>query len=480
MEPYYLRLQIIAFLSIFLLTGITASGNSPENDNYPPYEEKVVKERIKKLENTVVPPQYNSVVKSYILTYTERRREAAQRIIGRSVMYFPMFEQYLRQHKLPLDLKYLPIVESALNPKAVSRVGAVGLWQFMPGTARWIGLEVSEQVDERVDPNASTNAALVYLAQLYDRFGDWELAIAAYNGGGGRVSRAIKRARSKNFWKIRRFLPRETRNYVPAFIAAYYLMHHYEDHNILPEYPDLDLQLTKSTKVYNSYTFYQIAQITGLPLDVIRELNPAYVDNQVPQLDKGAYLTLPTRVMPAFQDFVDAHRPDPQGQGPLMSAPVFVTRPAGERNADYIRSVYTIRAGETMGMIAQRFGCTIHQIRTWNKLKTARVAPGQQLIVYHPREYRRFRLTEEVEALAPLVTLSLSRVDLQSPIWVREQKNFVTKGGHLYYHLKQPERVFELAGRLPDIGIRDLLQLNGYKNPMEEMKKDTYVRIKKL
>lgn len=480
MEPHYSRGPSISFLLFFLLIGTAALGASPENDKYPPYEEKVVKDRIEKLENEVVPPKYNSVVKSYILTYTERKRESAQRIVGRSVMYFPMFEQYLRQHKLPLDLKYLPIVESALNPKAVSRVGATGLWQFMPGTARWIGLEISSQVDERIDPNASTNAALVYLAQLYDRFGDWELAIAAYNGGGGRVSRAIKRARSKDFWQIRRFLPRETRNYVPAFIAAYYLMHHYEDHNLNPEYPDLDLQLTKSTKVYDSYTFYQIAQITGLPLDIIQELNPAYSNNRIPQRDRGAYLTLPARVMPAFRDFIDAHRPDPQGQGPLMSAPVFVTRPAGDRNADYIKSVYTIRSGETMGMVAQQFGCTIHQIRAWNKLKSARVTPGQRLIMYHPKEYRRFRATEAVAELTPLATLSLNSVDQQSSIWVREHKNFVTKGGHLYYRLRRPERVFELAGRLPDISVRDLLQLNGYKNPMELVKKDTYVRIKKL
>jgi membrane-bound lytic murein transglycosylase D len=466
----------------FGLLSTPAPGSDVDSagNDFPSYDEEVVISRIKNLKNDVVPPKYNAVVKSYILTYTERKREAAQRILGRSVMYFPLFEEYLLRHKLPLDLKYLPVVESALDPKAVSRVGATGLWQFMPSTARWFGLEINHQIDERSDPNESTDAALNYLTQLYERFDDWELAIAAYNGGGGRVSRAVKRARSKDFWKVRRYLPRETRNYVPAFIAAYYLLHHYEDHALTPEYPDLDLQLTESTKVHDEFTFYEIAQITGLPLDILEALNPGYAQNRIPASHGGHYLILPRRVMPAFKDFVHSQHPDPNSPRPLLSTPVFVTRPAKERNAEYERSEYVVREGDSMEALAQEFNCTTHQIKAWNNLTTTALRPGQKLVLFQPKNFRRFNPAGELETLTPVASLPPKSISLSSSIWVREHHNFVTKGGFLYYRLPRRERVFELSQRFPEIGILQLMRLNGFKNTLEAREADSYVRIRKL
>lgn len=482
MDPFSSRLR---FLVITLFLGMVSATVQAEeagtaDNTFPPYDEEVVISRIKNLKNDIVPPKYDPVVKSYILTYTERRREAAERIVGRSIMYFPLFEEYLRRQNLPLDLKYLPVVESALDPKAVSRVGATGLWQFMPATARWVGLEISSQVDERSDPNESTKAALIYLNHLYERFDDWELAIAAYNGGGGRVSRAIKRARSKDFWKVRRYLPRETRNYVPAFIAAYYLLHHYEDHALVPEYPDLDLQLTESTKVYGEFTFYEIAQITGLPLDIIEALNPAYMQNRIPASNAGRHLILPTRVMPAFKEFIDAQRPDPNTPRPILSTPVFVTRPAKERNAEYERTLYVVREGDSMEALARELNCTVYQIRAWNKLSATQLRPGQKLVLYQPRNLRRSNNEALTQVLTPVSSLPPKSIIAASSIWVREHKNFVTKGGFLFYRLPHRECVFELAQRLPDVDISQLMQLNGFKSSLQNMEAGSYVRIKKL
>jgi membrane-bound lytic murein transglycosylase D len=265
MEPSAMKRY--ALLALFCVLGgvLNASNESNLTDPEPEYDEPAIIERINKMENEVVPPRYDDIVKSYLTTYTIKKREKAENILGQQVVYFPLFEKKLEEANLPTDLKYLSVVESALNPKAVSRVGATGLWQFMPATGEYYGLEINSVVDERSDPHRSTEAAIEYLSRLYDRFGNWELAIAAYNSGGGRVSRAIKRSRSKNFWKVRRYLPRETRNYVPAFIAANYLIKHYQEHELTPRYPELDQQITESIMVYDHTSFYEVAQVTELP-----------------------------------------------------------------------------------------------------------------------------------------------------------------------------------------------------------------------
>jgi len=471
---------------LFFLLGCLATGalHAREVDTtfvgYPEYDEKAVIARLERLENDIVPPQYNDIVKSYIKTYTERRREAAQRILGRSVMYFPMFEKYLKEHNLPTDLKYLSVVESALDPVAVSRAGAVGLWQFMPATARWLGLDINNSVDERCDPHKSTDTALKYLNSLHKRFGNWELAIAAYNGGGGRVSRAMKRARSKDFWAIRRYLPRETSNYVPAFIAAYYLMHYFEEHKLAPEYPDLDLQLTKTIQVFDRYTFVEIAQITELPLETIEALNPAYRKHFLPESTKGNYLTLPSRVMTAFEDYIHTQHPDPNQPRPTLTTPVYVSRPAGVSNNNYVETLYTVRENDTMEQLARELNITVQQIKAWNRLSSNRLQPGQQLVLFHPREFKRFLLLEPVKELAPIVTLMPRKVDANATVWTREHRSFITKGGYLYYLAPSSESVFELADRLPDIRLRDLMQLNGFKSPLQLIQPASYVRLRKL
>ncbi|MFM8488513.1 MAG: lytic transglycosylase domain-containing protein, partial [Bacteroidota bacterium] len=222
------------------------------------------------------------VVRGYIRNYVNRNSEKASMMLGRRLTYFPLYEEKMREYGVPEDLKYLSVVESALNAKAVSRVGATGLWQFMPSTGGEYGLHTNSAVEDRSNPVKSTDAAARHLRDLYKMFDDWALALAAYNSGAGRVNSAIKRAGSRDFWQIQKFLPLETRNYVPAFIAATYLCNFYYLHGVSSYDPDLDLQLTGYINVYEGISFQDIADATGISAEVVKELNPGFKRDYVP------------------------------------------------------------------------------------------------------------------------------------------------------------------------------------------------------
>lgn len=382
------------------------------NDN-PVYDEALVVERLKSIDNPLVENRYNSVVKGYLKGYLIWKREKTERILGRTVLYFPLIEDYLQQRGMPEKLKYLPVVESALYPHAVSPVGACGLWQFMPETGREYGLLINEFVDERKDPNKATEAALDYLTRQYEKFGDWALALAAYNGGSGRVSRAIKRGRSKNFWRIRRYMPRETRNYIPAYIAATYLMEYYKEHEVIPEYPPLDYQITETIKVYHQFTFHRIAQITGLPLELIEDLNPAYKRGVIPENQQGNFLILPKRVMPAFKDYLAAERPDHLADHYFDGSPVVVQKHLESWKEKYIRQTYVVKKGETLKKIAKNLKCTVHQIIAWNGLQSTDLKEGQKLTIYQPKEFKRFKPLEKMEGLPVAPSIALQGRQLQ-------------------------------------------------------------------
>lgn len=483
MEPS--EMKQYALLILFCVFGVvlSASNKSDLTDPEPEYDEPAIIERIKKMESEVVPPRYDEIVKSYLTTYTIKKRDKAENILGRQVVYFPLFEKKLKEAALPIDLKYLSVVESALDPKAVSRVGATGLWQFMPSTGQYYGLEINSVVDERSDPHRSTEAAIEYLTRLYERFDDWELAIAAYNSGGGRVSRAIKRSRSKNFWKVRRYLPRETRNYVPAFIAATYLIKHYQEHELNPRYPELDQQLTESIMVYDHVSFYEVAQVTELPLDVIEALNPAYLQGFIPARQKGYYLTLPKRVMPAFQDYLDQKRPDFEARMRVQSTPVYISKPNVEDHSLYQKSTYTVLSGETIESIAQKAGCTIHQIKAWNSLQTDELQLGQQLVVFAPKKIKRLDILGKVPLLMPLPAPEHTKplVPLQKTNYPIQQirRQLVEANGYLCYRLEQRESPFDVSLKLPFINYVNLTRLNQLKNntPLEA---GTLLKVKKL
>jgi len=269
----------LLFVYFFVTTGNISAQYSQSvtttDNTIPLYTDEEIRMRLRNIASCVI-PRYTDVVKGYIRTYTIKKRDKTERMLGKTVMYFPIFQKYAKEYGLPDALKYLSVTESALDPIAISSAKAVGLWQFMKLTGEEYGLRIDATVDERRDPHLSTDAAMRYLQRQYKRFGNWPLAIAAYNSGGGNVSRAVRRGRSKNFWKIRKYLPKETRNYVPAYIAAAYLLQNYEQHNLNPIYPEMDLQLTDAVKVYDNLDFNQISAMTGLSITTIRALNPSY------------------------------------------------------------------------------------------------------------------------------------------------------------------------------------------------------------
>ena len=438
----------------------------------PDYDEALVIERLKSIENPLVEPRYNSVVKGYIKGYLMWKRESAERALGRTVLYFPLIEEYLEERDMPEKLKYLAVVESALNPHAVSPVGAVGLWQFMPQTGREYGLLINDFVDERKDPNKSTQAALDYLSRQYEKYGDWALALAAYNSGSGRVSRAIKRGRSKNFWRIRRYMPRETRNYIPAYIAATYLMEYYKEHEIIPDYPALDYQITETVKIYDHFSFSRIAQVTGLPQEVIEVLNPAYKQGIIPTNQEGNYLILPKRVMPALKDYLEAQRPDHLADHYFDNTPVVVQKSKDNWKEKYIRQTYIVKEGETLKKIAGSLKCTVHQIIAWNALQSTELKKGQKLMIYQPKEFRRFKPMEKMAPFAPaplanLTGLRIEPLEAGSPDPAFQQ---------LVYIVREKGTLEKLYRQIPGATLPRLITLNRIP-PNEKLRPGDLLKI---
>ncbi len=374
---YFKYCLFIPVMLLFIGAQSLIAGN-PEKD-IPVYNEEEVMARIAAMDQSIIETKYEDVVKAYIKGYVVRSRRNAEIILGRAAIYFPIFEKHLEEKNLPDVLKYLAVVESALNPHAVSVVGAGGLWQFMPETGKSYGLVINQNVDERTDIIKSTKAAVEHLSDLYDRYEDWALALAAYNSGAGRVNRAIKRSGSKDFWKLKKYLPRETRNYVPAFIAAVYLAQHYDKHNLEPQFPSLDLQITETVKLNDFVSFFRIAQITGQPMDVIRKLNPLYTKDFIPANVKGNYLILPKRSMPLFREYLLAKK---NGDAiPALTAPVHM-KVSAESEKPYSYSYYLLGEDEAPEQLAELLNCSVTNLMVWNDVGFDELGNQKQLKVY--------------------------------------------------------------------------------------------------
>jgi membrane-bound lytic murein transglycosylase D len=350
--------------------------------DYPELSTDTLKARLKRLNaRTPFNVEYNPSLESVIKRYLKHRRTSLERLMGLSHFYFPMFEAEFDNYNIPLEMKYLSIVESALKPKAKSRVGATGLWQFMFTTGKEYGLDVSSYVDERSDPIKSTKAAAEYLSTLYRIFGDWDLALAAYNSGPGNVNKAIRRSGGyKNYWNIRPNLPRETAGYVPAFLATMYIFEFAEEHGFKPERPPFQLIQTDTVHVKQMITLDQVAETTGVNIEELEFLNPSYKLEIIPKLEDKTYaLRLPREAIGVFTTneeeiyaFVKAEFD--KREKPL---PEFV-------NVD-TKIRYRVRSGDYLGRIARRYGVRVSQIKRWNGLRSNNLQIGQRLTIY-PRK----------------------------------------------------------------------------------------------
>ena len=346
---------------------------------YPELPTDTLKKRLAVLDaKTPFNIGYNPSLESVIKGYLKNRKQSTETLLSRSHYYFPMFEAVLDKHNLPLELKYLAVVESALKPRAKSRVGATGLWQFMFATGKQYGLEVSSYVDERCDPLRSTNAAAEYLAALYKIFGDWDLALAAYNSGPGNVTKAIRRSGGyQNYWNIRPFLPRETAGYLPAFLATLYLFEYADAHGFQVEQNQPAMIATDTVYVKQMIALDQVAELTDTKIEVLQYLNPSYKLDIIPVLTHKSYaLRLPLAKVGDFiqnetQIYATAKAEFEAREKPL---PQFFEIDSKIR--------YSVKSGDYLGKIARNFRVRVSQIKQWNGLRTNDLKIGQRLTIY--------------------------------------------------------------------------------------------------
>ena len=380
----------------------TSAGDTNEGD--VDATDEVIIHRLSQLPNVIEMP-YNQVVRSYIDKYTKNGRKQVPVLLGLGLYYNPIFEQALEEQGLPLELKYLPMIESSLDPNAVSKHGAAGLWQFMLSTAKGLGMEVNSLVDERRDPYLSSEMAASYLKGLYDSYGDWSLAIAAYNCGPGTLNKAIRRAggepKDHDFWSLYNYLPEETRGYVPAFIAVNYVMNYYPEHNFSPVLPTAPLVMD-TIHVSDRIHFEQISQVLDIPVDELRILNPQYRADIIPgSAELPRNLILPSQQIHAFlmseaeikqyeaEKYLPREKVEPGAyQGEAMAAvddadiwaePIVTKSNKVEGTGTNQVIIHKVKAGDTLSGIAKAYGVSIDDIKEANNLRRDAVRVGQQL-----------------------------------------------------------------------------------------------------
>ena len=362
-------------------------------DVNPVYDKEVYKERLSRIP-TIIEMPYNDIVQKFIDRYSGRLRRSVSYMLGAQNFYIPIFEQALETYGLPLELKYLPVIESALNPQAVSRVGATGLWQFMLATGKNYGLEVNSLVDERKDPIKASYAAAHYLSDLYKIFGDWNLVIAAYNAGPEKINKAIHRSKGKtDYWEIYPYLPKETRGYVPAFIAANYIMNYYCDHNICPMLTELPAK-TDTVVVNRDVHFEQIAHVLNMSVDQLKELNPQYRRNIVNGNTKPSIIKLPSTMVNSFidnEESIYAYNTDnllSKRSEVVVNEEVASTtsRSTSSRSRSKSRNrsrgkTVTIRNGDTLSQIAARNHTTVAKLKKLNKISGTSIRAEKKIRV---------------------------------------------------------------------------------------------------
>lgn len=450
---------------------------------------------------------YNNTVQNFITMYTVRKPKQVSVMLGLANYYFPMFEEALIKYGLPMELKYLPIIESALNPGANSVASAVGLWQFMYSTGKMYKLEINSFVDERRDPIKATDAAVRYLRDLYNIYQDWHLVIAAYNCGPGNVNKAIKRSGDvKDYWKIYYRLPKETRGYVPAFIAANYVMNYYQNHQIYPKSPDFPI-ITDTIMVNDYLHFNQISEVIGIPIEQIRTLNPQYYRDIIPANKAKSYsLALPQDEISAYlenESAIHGHRRseffpnneivNPQSHHAALS-------PSNIKGRDKV--IYTVKSNDNLGLISAWFRVRVSDLKYWNNLRKNFIKVGQKLAVYVPEgqgEYynkiSKLSYSEKQKSLNRKPTIASQNL-ASSPKHKNESSNIVVspegnqssksvgnqtadndakasdtvtgtngsdKGDFVFYTVRKGDNFWSIAKKFPGVSNFDIMKMNNIK-----------------
>lgn len=427
------------------------------------FPDSVYVERLKRIPS-VIELSYNSIVRNYIRVYTSQKRENMEVMLGLADHYFPVFEQIFDQYGLPGELKYMAIIESALNPRAVSRVGATGIWQFMYGTGRMYGLTINSLVDERRDPVRATHAAAQYLTDLYNIYNDWVLVIAAYNCGPGNVNKAIRRSgKKRNYWDLFYYLPRETRGYVPAFIAATYVMNYYRDHGLVPREIDMPVR-TDTIMVHENLHLAQVSEVMDIPLQLLRDLNPQYRRDIIPATGTGFSLTLPFNQTTRFidlQDSILAYRHDHYFNEENRIINPTYSRYVPEPPTGKVKLTYTVKSGDNLGYIAEWYNVRVSDLRYWNNIRGNLIRAGQSLAVYVS--------PGDVEKYKPVNSLSFAEKQrrigktVASPVSGTVTSGVATETDYVYYRVRSGDTLWDIARKYPGVTDSEIMQLNNLK-----------------
>lgn len=407
--------------------------------------DKVYIERLEAMNSFITLP-FNETVRNYIILYSEKMPNKMGHILGLCRYYMPIFEEVFNKYDMPLELKYMAVIESALNPVAVSRAGAKGMWQFMYKTARDYGLEINSYVDERLDPVASADAAARFLSDSYAIFGDWNLAISSYNCGAGNVNKAIRRSGGKrDFWSIYPYLPRETRGYVPAFVGAMYAIRYYKEHGLVPEAVPMP-EHTDTFRVHKQLHFKQVNALAGVPMDDLHNLNPQYMHDIVPGASQEYILRIPYQYTNAYiehEDSLYTYMAD------SLFKPATLKAIESGRASNSGRITYKVKSGDYLGRIASRYHVSINQIKQWNHLRSNNLRVGQILYIYG-------RGSEPAPQASNTTKSAKSSKSSGST-----SSSGSTGSGYTVYTVKKGDSLYKIAAKYPGVSAQDIMKLNG-------------------
>jgi membrane-bound lytic murein transglycosylase D len=424
-------------------SGSTYTEISDESFTYPTEEE--IELRLMELDKlTPVELTYNKVVSAYIKMYAVKKKSMTSEVLGRAKLYYPMFEQVLDNEDMPLEIKHLAVVESALNPVARSRVGASGLWQFMLPTGRHYGLKVNSYIDERFDPLQSTKAAAAYLKYLHGIYNDWNMALAAYNCGPGNVNKAIRRSGGKrDYWKIYPYLPRETRGYVPAFIAVNYVMANTEQLNIAPVAPKYVAYEVDTLNICYGVNFTKIAEYAGIPVEDVMYLNPKYKKGIIPEPFEPVTLNLPASKVGAYlanEENICYFRSERELELAAETA-------RANEKPETESVVHVVRHGQSLGLIAQRYGVSVRSIMNDNGLRSTRIRTGQRL-----------RIEAKASAVNKPEPVATNPVAKSEPVTDKQE---IDKDVDYFFHtIKSGDTVWDIAKLYSGVSVDQIKNLN--------------------
>ena len=426
--------------------GIEADDSIRFSSNVP---DSVYIARIKEMNSFITLP-YNDIVKGYIIKYSEKMTGAMEKILGLCEYYMPIFQEIFDRYNMPEELRAMAIIESAMNPRAESRVGAKGMWQFMYHTGKMYGLHVDSFVDERMDPVKSADAAARYLMDAYNIFGDWNLAIASYNCGAGNVNKAIKRSGSRKFWDLWPYLPRETRGYGPAFVGALYTTKYYKEHGLKPQATQMP-PVVDTFQIKKMLHLKQVSELTGAPLELLKELNPQYKHEIIPGNERTYILRIPFQYTNAFIEHEDSlyrHKSD------IYFNPTTIKKI--KEGGDGVRIVHKVQNGEYLGKIASKYRVSVGQIKKWNNLRSDSIRVGQRLIIYRGGRGPATSSSSAKPAAKPATKPAAKPADSSVA-----KPTVSASGNYVTYTVKSGDNLYNIAKNYPGISAQNIMDYNG-------------------